>query len=323
MFQQMLVPLDGSKLSEQILPHVVALAKGLKISLMLVHVVDTGPFSLSPEADPRPVSQRTLAEAQKRARSYLETIQARLRAEGVEAATDVAVGPSAQVILSLTEAHRANLIAMSTHSLSGITLWMIGSVAHRVLQTTPLPLLLFRPSEGEAPDSVQLRRLLVPLDGSELAEEALPVAESLARALDMRVELFRAIPLHAFALYDIDAPGSTEQGEDLVATLEHAAADYLDKQSQALRARGIRVETRLVRGDPATQLVDLTNQNADTLTVMSTHGRSGSRPFVLGSVADKVARSSANPVLVISPETTILSLSQKEICRQVHSDEKA
>ena len=142
--------------------------------------------------------------------------------------------------------------------------------------------------------------ILVPLDGSELAERALPYAQQLVRQLGSRLVLLRVVNV-------LDLAGSQAFSGFLPAGVfdaaledEHRAATaYLDGVTQRMRAAGYDAEPALRTGDPAGEIVEFGRQANVSLVVMSTHGRSGLSRWVYGSVADRVLRGGTVPVLLV------------------------
>ena len=142
------------------------------------------------------------------------------------------------------------------------------------------------------------QRILVPLDGSEHSKQALPFAVDLARQSGGTIVLaqavhtsFAALPDSYMATPDIYEQMMTQARSEAVANLQ-AVADEL-------AAQGVKVETVVLEGEPATEIIDYEDQGQIDLVVMSTHGRSGLTRFVYGSVAERVLRHGTKPVLLI------------------------
>jgi nucleotide-binding universal stress UspA family protein len=146
---------------------------------------------------------------------------------------------------------------------------------------------------------LEFKRLLVPLDGSPLAERALPVALSLAQKLDSTIILFRALEISAPsipALYPDTALSLAREAHEHVRT---EVEQYLAAKEGELKAQGYDVETELRDEPPAEGILDTASAKEIDLIVMSTHGRGGLARWTFGSVADKVARHSPCPVLLV------------------------
>ncbi len=294
MVSTILVPLDGSPPSEQIVPLVGRLAPGLGAQLRLLHVVDTGGLPPAIEWGKGTHLDLLLQREQRAAEEALAKVAAGLPA-GLVAGCDVAFGRPAEEIVARAERLPAELIAMSTRGRSGLARWVLGSVADRVTRTSPVPVLLHHPSTGGTA-SVELRRLVLPLDGSPEALDAGPVVQRLAAALRLPVTVVRVVPTDSLTFSN--APYMT--AELLRELTQEAERDVLAEVKQ-LRELGIKAEPLVLRGDPAAALLDVLGRQIGALTVMSTHGRSGIARALLGSVTDRIIRSGVGPVIVVHP----------------------
>ena len=147
------------------------------------------------------------------------------------------------------------------------------------------------------------RRVLVPLDGSRVAEAILPFIEQIAGPLDMEVLLVRVVPLTSM---DMAAMAKEAQlGEPILKELD--AQGYLEPLVASLKAKGVRAGARVRIGDPATEIVAAAKEiNAD-LIAMTTHGRSGLGRLLFGSVAEAVLRSSPIPVFLLRTSEAALA----------------
>lgn len=297
MFQQILVPLDGSAVAEAVLPHATLIAKAFGARLVLMGVVDLGGTEAGEghQAYLTQVAERAQGEVRK----YLDGVAAKLRGEGVEAQSEVTIGRAAEALANFAPGH-VELIAMSTHGRSGIGRWMFGSVTDRVLHLTAVPMLIIRAQEKGTPAPATLKSVILPLDGSPLAESALPYARAAALQLKLPLTLLRAVHMNAVAMGEAD--GFSAYAGDMLAAMEAEAADYLAGVSSGLQGEGITCETRVLSGSPAAVLVDFAQARPDSLVVISTHGRSGIGRAVLGSVADRMVKASGDAVLVIRPQ---------------------
>ncbi len=299
MYKRILVPLDGSKLAEGILPTVARFAGGLKARVDLLSVVEEDIVAAIANPTKGRYADQVGTSALTVARDYLTNIvgQLKLPKEQVKSTAKVANVPEA--IVEEAEKERDTLIAMSTHGRSGVGRWVLGSVADKVLHATKTPLLLYRSREegGQRGASSELTTVVVPLDGSDMAEVILPHVEELAKALDLRVHLVRVTSTmteyyagEGFYTYPVD----------LITELENDAKAYLEKKAQELKARGVRnVTTQHLRGAPALQIVDLVKEMRGSFVAICSHGRSGVGRWVLGSVADRVVTNAGAPALIV------------------------
>lgn len=294
-----IVPLDESPLAEAALPYAEALARAFGARLHLLGVVERregGVLSVRPE-----VRAHVETAARQALTTYLEATAQELRGHSLDVGVLVRSGDPAQEIVAAADEVPDAVIVMATHGRGGMERWLIGSVADKVMRTAPCPVLLVRPPQaGAERRQVMLRRLMVPLDGSDLAQTALPLAGELARALGATLVLVRVepwltmtAPSYAY-LPDLDR---------LEADVEALAAASLQEARGRLPA-DLNVETVVLRGAPAATLIDYARgEGRIDLVVMSTHGAGGLRRLLIGSVADRVVRAGL-PTLLIRPHVT-------------------
>ena len=284
MFNKILVPLDGSKLAEQVLPYARWLAGAYGASITLVRVTD-------PDA-------RLPFTANQSASDYLKYTAASLAPLSVESVEKI--GKPAEVIVETAKGDADCLIAMATHGLTGPRRWVLGSVASKVVQTADNPILLIRVAQDAAPlGPFALKRVIVPLDGSGLAEKVLPHVRVLVSKLKLDMQLVRtySLPPDAYVVADgVIAQGPAQYRKNL----HEESEKYLDGKVASLQADGFTaVSATVIEGDAASELIDLAAEPPQSLIAMSTHGRSGLGRWVLGSVAEKVVQHSLAPVLLI------------------------
>jgi nucleotide-binding universal stress UspA family protein len=297
MFSKILVPLDGSDGAEKALCYARSLAGALKLPIELLGVIDISARSAHLVGDKARFLDRFIAEAERASRRYLDEV-----ARGL---ADFAVSPSvqrgkpAEVILEKAAAEAAALVIMATHGRAGINRWLLGSVAEKVLRGARNPLLLVRADDDQETTEAALHSIIVPLDGSSLAESVLPLVAEVARVFCAAVLLFRAFELPASTYY-----GRENYLPNYEALKERFRADvqrYLDGQVAALKSQGLAQVSSLLReGVEAEEIIRCARERPRSLIAMCTHGRSGVKRWVLGSVTEKVVRHSGDPVLVIS-----------------------
>ena len=180
------------------------------------------------------------------------------------------------------------LIAMSTHGRSGLGRWVYGSTADKLVQSMTMPLLLMRPRGDEAPtQAMPIDTLVVPSDGSELAESALAYGENLARHMALNISLIRVVSTPAMTYPGAD---SYAYNPRMFSDLENAAVGYLKQKQAELGQKGFKVECTVKGGYPADYIIDHVEASEGSLIVMSTHGRSGICRWIMGSVADRILR---------------------------------
>lgn len=296
MYSNVLVPLDGSPFAERVLAHVESVMLPDEAQLVLLRVIETPQYVFAPEAVPTP-APLDLDSVRQQAQEYLDQVEDELHSKGIVTRTELADGDVASTICGVADAQDVDLIAMTTHGRSGVSRWAFGSVADRVLRAANQPIFLVRGSV-EAPASDEFCRILVPLDGSELAERALPAAQTLAEAQEIEIVLIRAFePLSDREFAGLYASWSSI--EEAYAHRQTAAERYLEEVQADLKAAGLACTYLAAEGHPAEVILNVAGTEDCDMIVMSTHGRSGLGRWVYGSVADKVLRHAACPLLLI------------------------
>jgi nucleotide-binding universal stress UspA family protein len=301
-FRSILVPLDGSPFAEQAVPLASRIAQraGSKLRLALVHQLPPAPVDM---AGARLFTSIELA-TRRSERGYLRGVQAKLRAGGTRLSSAVtltgAAGPAlAQYVRDLG----IDLVVMATHGRGGIRRAWLGSVADHLIRDLEIPVLLVRPVEGgPAPDRPPgMGQILVPLDGSALAEEALDAAAALARIWDTELTLLQVVPPVLLST-DPALPLPSAYDEELTTMCRTQAQDYLDDVAERMRGQGLRATGVAVVGWSAVgSILDVARPERVALVALATHGQGGLRRLALGSVADKLVRGADVPVLVYRP----------------------
>lgn len=296
MFKKIIVPLDGSENSEAVVPFAAEIASTSGGELIFVTAVQqVGVWDST-------MSLQVLDRETKVAREYLDKFAAKMTEAGSKVTTKLVEGDAADAVLKAADETGADLLAITTKGRSGIARWLFGSVATRLVEHAKIPILVLHPKEGEdkgAPGPV-VKKILVPLDGSEVAQSILPVVEDFAKAMGAEIVLFNAVaPLAAYPGFE--TAGAAAIGE-VVADLQEQAQKTMARIAGEVQARGVKasyvvaLETAV---DGAIRAAD--DLNVDLIAI-ATHGRSGVGRVVLGSVADGVIRRSADvPLLVVRP----------------------
>lgn len=271
-YNSVLVPLDGSDLAERALDPALAVARRFDAGIVLYAQAD---------------SEATAAERE----GYLSDVAGRLTGIAVTVRGDTATSPAAG-IEQLAGASGPTLVCMSSHGRGGLGEAVLGSVAEDVLRRIADPVLLVGP-EAEADRLPVEGPLVVSVDGSKVSEAVLGPASQWAGRCDMPMVLVQVIANDwesEIAAAGVD-PGDVREDSYLRGITRKAGRD--DVNWDVLRARDPR--------QPAGKLVEYLREKDAGLMVMSTHGRTGLRRLVIGSVAMRVVRDSACPVLVARP----------------------
>ncbi len=296
--RQILVPLDRSDLSRQAIPYALAAARAGD-EIVFLHAMPIP--DISPVLLPKPISVADLSrELRENAAEYLEETLKRIRTpEGVTISSMIVDGQPADVIVSHSTTDGVAMVVMTTAGRGAVGRLTFGSVADRVSRTSPVPVLLVRAdSEAEtnwyAPASI--RRLVVPLDGSGRAHQALPKAATLAKHLDVPVLLVSVNEAERMSLVYGSAFSAAAYAE-IAENAERELDNMLTKAADELRTAGVEVDQRVLMGATAYAINAITER--DDIIVMTSHGRSGVRRLLLGSVAEQLVRTARVPVLLV------------------------
>lgn len=299
-FRRIVVPLDGSELGESALEPALAIAHQQDAELILMRAPQVESMAV-PIAEPLGGvglywPESFVKATHEECLDYLQRLADQHRGQGVPLRTEVVEGRPDEAILKLAEAAGADLIIMSTHGYSGLTRWVMGSVAENVLRGSQIPVFVIR---GQGP----LRKMLVPLDGSPLAEKSLEPTFQLARALGANVTLFQAVPAPGLDPRQLKELEAVEMGlgeASQAAPLAEAQA-YLNQIASRFESTGVHTKLGLGPMPAAEQIVDYADRHGIQVIAMATHGRSGWRRWIYGSVTEKVLHRGCCSMLVVPP----------------------
>ena len=297
MYEAILVPLDGSKTAEKVLPYARYLAGKFKVPVELLAVVDVVEIASHMTSEKVHFLDTIIEDAVQHSTTYLRGVATTIA--GTNVRCSVEKGRAEDTIIEKAATDKTMLITMATHGRSGLNRFLLGSIAEKVLRGTVNPLLLIRAGDEKSQGEAMLKSIIVPLDGSELAEAVLPIVAEMAKKLDLEVELFRTYHV-PYNVYSGDEGLYAVNYEELLAGLRDEAAEYLEKKAADLKRIGVaKVQCITKEGLAADEIISLGRKTPDNLIAMSSHGRSGVRRWVLGSVTELVVRHSGDPVLVI------------------------
>jgi nucleotide-binding universal stress UspA family protein len=294
MFKRLLVPLDGSKLSEASLSIAAYLAQTFGASVMLLHIIER-------DAPKEIHSDRHLREAGQ-AKEYLEDVARRAFPPGVPVEVHVhAVGVKdvAQSIADHADELEPDLIIICTHGSGGARDWIFGSIAQQVVSIWKTPVLLIPPRCCR--EHFSFKKILVPLDGLVEHEEGLPVAAELAKTLEAKLHLLMVIHKPGTLGGERAAvrqmlPGTMSAILELE---EEQGREYLRSCLVDLLEQGLTVEAEVKRGDPVTSITEAAETLPADMIVLGTHGKTGSNAFWSGSATPKIASRSQIPLLLV------------------------
>lgn len=263
MIKKVLVPLDGSKNSEEILGPVVKLLRKTEGgSLILLHAVTPAEYFSVTAAE-------YVQQERRRSAAHLQELAERLSDNGLGIQERIVTGEASREIVAEARRSHADMIAMTSHGRSGVREWAFGSVAERVLRTTNLPVLVFRNAVGK---TYAVRKIVIALDGSEEALEVVSPAVDLASALGATVVLVHA-------------------GKHFPASMPLAQKILVENR--------VPFETRLLRGEPAPAILDALEEEKGDLLALTTTGKTRRDQIFFGSVAEEILKKCGRPLLVV------------------------
>lgn len=292
MFKNILVPLDGSNLSEAALAPAAYLAENLKSQVTLLHIIEQDP--------PSEIHKERHLTKPDEADAYLKEVAKRAFPTQVKVETHVhtaAVSDVARGIVDHAPELKPDLIVICTHGRSGVSDLLYGNIAQQVLAMGTVPLLVIK---TKIP-SFKMKKILIPLDPGSMHDNSLDVAESLAKIFMSEICLLSIIPTLSTLGGEQAAvgnllPGTTKAYLEL--DVENVKKD-LQIHFDALHKGHVEAIAEVARGDPAALIVKAAEQSGADLIILSTHRKAGMSAFWARSVAPKVAQKTKMPLLLI------------------------
>jgi nucleotide-binding universal stress UspA family protein len=290
MIRKILVATDFSETSEGALRWGLELAREHGAEVRLLHALRLP----SPSTPLVPIPPDLHLDLQQKAVSRLEQIETKLRQEGHRCSTEVRHEQPADAVRLASNEWGADLVVIGTRGMSRLEHLLLGSVAERIVTSSPCPVLAVHPDDYDQHRA--LRRILVPTDFSEEARRA---AES-ALELVSGAQKGELVLVHSYHVpVEYSAYGALPVSAQFLTSIADAARVELDKWAGELRGRGWTVTTALEEGPPSSVIQRLAADRAVDLIAMGTHGRGGFAELVLGSNAKRVLQHAPCPVLVV------------------------
>ena len=295
-FRSILVPLDGHTFAEQALPVGRSLARRSGATLHLVTVQP--PFNpLVFASDVAATAEQIQEDTARAMRAYVDGAAATARCDELTVESALLHGPPVDRLAAYVRDRQIDLVVMTTHGRSGLSRLWLGSVADRLLRRLEIPVLLLRPREG--PQPTEYGRILAAVGERAELEVVEPALTLGAAAGTTSYLLAHVVEPQAVIAAPPEPVYLPQLGPEWIEARRAVALGYLAPLAQRLSEHGLTADTRIVVGGPvAAELLELARTEGADAIAMGTHGRRGFDRFVLGSVADKVVRGSAIPVLV-------------------------
>jgi nucleotide-binding universal stress UspA family protein len=291
--RHILVPVDFSPSSLDALQHALVLAQQYDAQLVLLHVLE--PI----HAHMLTVIDATQRDAHAAAHGQLSKLADATKKAWPRTGRELRAGHPVTTIMALAKRMNADLIVMGTHGRTGLKHSLIGSVAERVVRHAPCPVLTVCPRSlikraGKTPPFA-LKKILVPMDFSNLAKDALPWATSLAARFGGELIL-----IHVVVKFPIDYLLGRELMNETITPLIKQAEAGLEHMAQSLgKSTGVNLSGVVRTGTPYEVICQDAKKLRADLIVLTTHGKTGLKRVWLGSTAERVVRHAPCPVLVV------------------------
>lgn len=297
-FNKILVPLDGSELAELALKPALTLAQAVQAEVILLR-------SMIPVYTAMPVvageyewawPEYAREQARTEVKGYLEAVRARQAQPNLPLRAMAVEGDAASIILDVAEEQNVDLIVMSPHGWSGANKLLLGSVTERVLHQASCPVFVVRSARD-------VSRILLTLDGSPLAETAVAPGLALADAFNAR-PTFLSInePITVSSKWGLQQKWqSSEEGQQMRQQGRAEKEQYLHDIAARYEEIVDQIALEVIDGPAVEKILEFVDLHGIDLIVMSTHGRSGLRRWLYGSVTAKVMRSTQSSMLIIRP----------------------
>jgi nucleotide-binding universal stress UspA family protein len=299
MFDTILVPLDGSQLSDCVLPHVVAIAGPFDAEITLLRMLEKNQAGTSAQL----FDLLNWQINKTRAALYLEKTKARFQESSIRARTIVMEGLVAEGITEYAQNQSMKLIVLSSHGRNGLTQWGISSCTQKIILSAQTSLLIVRahqPRSGELSETPLYQRILVPLDGSQRAENVLPIITQLARFHKSQIHLVQVVQTPEMARQMPPAPEDIDLSNRVVTRNREEAGRYLEQVKSRSYLEGIAVQTHLITSDnAAVALHQLVEQEQIDMVALSAHGYSGNHQWPYGSVTNNFILYGKVPLLIV------------------------
>jgi len=277
MFENIVVPLDSSKLAEVALPYAEELAAKMDSDIVLLTVTESEDAK---ELENYCLYIMKIKEATK---GYAEKYIENEKGKAIKVVIATQNGNPAEGIIEYTRMNSFPLIVMASHGRSGISRWAVGSVADKVIRSSNLrPVMLIRANDSHSDirEKRLLKKALVPLDGSIGSEAVIPYISNIAFKLEMELTLLQVVP----------ETNHTETD----------AASYLQSICSKIEdIINVTINYKVGVGSAAEIIIDLADELTVDLVAMSTRGTNRKNPLSLGSVAQKVFLGGNTPLLLI------------------------
>jgi nucleotide-binding universal stress UspA family protein len=300
MLDPILVPLDGSQLAECVLPHAVAVARSFDAQVKLLCILEKHQVSTSAQL----FDLLNWQIKKTKTSLYLEKTKTRFQESGLQAQVTVEEGLVAEEITKIAQSQRVKLIVLSSHGKNGLTPWGISSTSQKIILSAPTSVFIVRANQTQDDNILSeaplYQRILVPLDGSQRAENVLPVIAQLARFHQAQIHLVQVVQTPELAHQMPLSGEDIDLSNRLVARNQKEARHYLEQVKSRSYLEGISVQTHLITSDnTAAELHRLVDLEQINLVALSAHGYSGNHQWPYGSIANNFMMYGKSHLIII------------------------
>lgn len=305
MYKAIMVPTDGSGFDREAIRVALRIGERTGAKVRLVRVLATGSFfGVAAASEGLAVAAEVVRSERDTALSELYSLAAECRVTSTaEITVDLHAGPVADVLQGYARRNDVDLIVISTHGRSGFSRLSLGSVTDSLIRHTTIPVLVVKPPASYLNPQVSgpFNRIVVPLDGSTLAEQILPRVLELAKLEEAEVTLLTILVPQSYSQKEIADPSLPWWEKDI-----SLAQAYLSHVATRLRRRGVTVTTDIVIAENvASAIGDFASREKADMVAIATHGRSGLARMLRGSVADAIMHSGRTSMLVFKPDMAV------------------
>lgn len=314
MFNTILVPLDGSQLADCVLPHVIAIAHSFDSEVTLLRMLEKTQAGTSAQLFDLVNWQINKT----RATLYLEKIKARFQREKTRAQTAVIEGLVADGITEYAHSHGIKLIVLSSHGRNGLTRWGISSITQKIIMSAQTSLLIVRAHQDgihsdELSEKLLYKRILVPLDGSQRAENVLPIVTQLAQFHRSQIHLVQIIQTPEMARQMPPTREDVDLSNRIVSRNQEEAERYLEQLKSRSFLEGLTIQIHLITSDnTAVALHQLVEQENIDMVALSAHGYSGIHQWPYGSMVNNFVQYGKVPLLIVQDLPAKLDLASSD-----------
>lgn len=302
MLDPILVPLDGSQLAECVLPHTAAIARSFDSEIILLRMLEKNQTGASAQL----FDLLNWQINKTKAALYLEKIKERFQESRLRVQTTVLEGLVAEGITEYAQSQGVKLIILSSHGRNGLTQWGISSITQKIILSAQTSLLIVRAhqygvySDELSETPLYYQRILVPLDGSQRAENVLPIITQLAHFHKSQIHLVQVVQTPEMARQMPPVPEDIDLFNGVVTRNREEAGHYLEQVKSRSYLEGISVETHLITSEnAAAELHQVVEQEHIDMVTLNAHGYSGNLQWPHGSMVNNFIMYGKVPLLIV------------------------